>query len=144
MAAQQELVSKFTPHMSAQGVQRAGLKADVSAEQVLKLPEPGNLGRKMLARERKGTASVCARDKLWRRPGRTGAVQRIHWLIYFWTSCWQPGRVRSSSLPIEIRFIFMWTEIPRKLLKPHTANVWLCLGRTICLFFRGNKSNEMF
>lgn len=91
MAAQQELVSKFTPHISAQGVQRAGLKAAVSAEQVLKRPEPGNLGRKMLARERKGTASVRARDKLWRRTGRTGAVQRIHWLIYFWTSCWQPG-----------------------------------------------------
>lgn len=110
----------------------------------MKLPEPGNLGRKMLARERKGTASVRARDKLWRRTGRTGAAQRIHWLIYFRTSCWQPGRARISSLPIEIWSIFMWTEIPRKLLKPHTANVWLCLGRTICLFFRGNKSNEMF
>lgn len=60
MAAQQELVSKLTPHISAQGVHRAGLKADVSAEQVLEWPEPGNLGRKMLARERKGTASVRA------------------------------------------------------------------------------------
>lgn len=83
MAAQQELGSKFTPHVSAQGVQRAGLKAGVSAEQVLKSPAPGNLGREMLARERKGTASVCAPDKLWRRTGGTGVVQRILWLICF-------------------------------------------------------------
>lgn len=64
------------------------------------MPEPGNLGRKMLARGRKGTASVCARDKLWWRTGRTGAVQRTHRLIYVWTSCWQPGRVFAADLDL--------------------------------------------
>lgn len=70
----------------------------------------------MLAQGRKGTASVCTRDKLWRRTGRTGGAQRICGLINFLKGSLgerEPPRRRFRSGPF-----FMWTEIPKENREP--------------------------